>query len=152
MEQKTNETGDTGKEIADKTQNEQNGDVNKTFKFSENPTLEDIRAMQSKFAADRNWDQYHTPRNLLLAMVGEVGEVSEIFQWKGEVEEGLTGWSNEDKEHVAQELSDVLIYLVRLAEKCHVDLPKAVVEKLKLNAKKYPAPQVFGSSRKYTEY
>ena len=61
-------------------------------------------------------------------------------------------WSLKDKHHLAQELSDVLIYLVRLAEKCHVDLPKEVVAKIALNSKKYPADLVKGSSKKYTEY
>ena len=58
----------------------------------------------------------------------------------------------EEKHHLAQELSDVLIYLVRLADKCHIDLPKETVEKIALNNKKYPAELVRGSSKKYTEY
>ena len=63
-----------------------------------------------------------------------------------------TGWSEADREHLGQELSDVLIYLVRLADRCHVDLPAAVLSKLVLNAKKYPASKVYGSSQKYTAY
>lgn len=122
------------------------------FRFSEEPSLEKIRQMQSQFSKERDWDQFHQPRNLVLAMVGEVGEVAELFQWKGEVKEGLPDWSLKDKHHLAQELSDVLIYLVRLAEKCHVDLPKEVVAKIALNSKKYPADLVKGSSKKYTEY
>ncbi|KAJ7387189.1 dCTP pyrophosphatase 1 [Desmophyllum pertusum] len=94
----------------------------------------------------------HQPRNLVLAMVGEVGEVAELFQWKGEVKEGLPDWSPKEKHHLAQELSDVLVYLVRLAEKCHVDLPQEVVAKIAVNSKKYPAHLVKGSSKKYTEY
>lgn len=61
-------------------------------------------------------------------------------------------WSEKDKKHLEQELSDVLIYLVRLSEKCHIDLPKAAIEKIALNGKKYPAEKVQGSSKKYTEY
>lgn len=122
------------------------------FEFSKEPSLEKIRQMQSEFAKERDWDQFHQPRNLLLAMVGEVGEVAELFQWKGEVREGLPDWSPKEKHHLAQELSDVLVYLVRLAEKCHVDLPKEVVAKIALNSKKYPAHLVKGSSKKYTEY
>ena len=61
-------------------------------------------------------------------------------------------WSPEEKQHLAQELSDVLVYLVRLAEKCHVDFPKEVVAKIALNSKKYPAHLVKGCSKKYTEY
>ena len=62
------------------------------------------------------------------------------------------GWSARDKEHLGEELSDVLINLVRLAERCHVDLPTAVLRKFELNARKYPADRVQGSCRKYTEY
>ena len=63
-----------------------------------------------------------------------------------------SGWSDREKEHLGEELSDVLIYLVRLADQCHVDLPTAVLRKFELNRKKYPADKVHGSSRKYTEY
>ncbi|KAL4223542.1 dCTP pyrophosphatase 1 [Mactra antiquata] len=122
------------------------------FKFSENPSLEAIRKLQAKFAADRNWDQYHTPRNLLLALVGEVGELAEIFQWKGEVKEGLPDFTDKEKEHVGQEMSDVLVYLIRLADKCNIDLPSAVEKKMKQNEQKYPVDKVYGKSDKYTAY
>jgi len=62
-----------------------------------------------------------------------VGELSEIFQWRGEVKEGLKEWSDEHKQHLADELSDVLLYLIRLSDKCHIDLGKAVLEKFKKN-------------------
>ncbi|XP_070572591.1 dCTP pyrophosphatase 1-like [Ptychodera flava] len=122
------------------------------FQFSSEPTLDQIRQMQSDFARERDFGKFHTPRNLLLAMVGEVGEVAELFQWRGEVQDGLPDWSEKDKKHLSQELSDVLIYLVRLAEKCHIDLPAAVVEKIALNHQKYPASKVHGSCKKYNEY
>ena len=64
----------------------------------------------------------------------------------------FSDWSAEEKEHVAQELSDIVCYLVRLADKCQVDLPKAVVKKIAANAAKYPAQEVWGDSRKYNEY
>ncbi|XP_058497148.1 glutamyl-tRNA(Gln) amidotransferase subunit B, mitochondrial [Solea solea] len=122
------------------------------FTFTPEPTLENIRRMQAEFTDERNWQQFHQPRNLLLAMVGEVGEVSELFQWRGEVAEGLPDWTESEREHLAHELSDVLIYLVELAEKCHVDLPQAVLRKMALNRMKYPASKVHGSAKKYTEY
>ncbi|KAF4071381.1 hypothetical protein AMELA_G00272570 [Ameiurus melas] len=122
------------------------------FRFTPEPSLEDIRQMQAEFTDQRDWNQFHQPRNLLLALVGEVGEVSELFQWRGEVAEGLPGWSEAEREHLAQELSDVLIYLVELAEKCRVDLPQAVLRKMALNRLKYPASKVHGSAKKYTEY
>ena len=64
----------------------------------------------------------------------------------------IAGWSSEDREHLGQEMSDVLIYLVRLADRCKIDLPAAVVSKIRLNAAKYPAGQVYGLSKKYTAY
>lgn len=122
------------------------------FSFSAEPTMEDIRRLQAEFTDERGWNQFHQPRNLLLAMVGEVGEVSELFQWRGEVAEGLPDWTETEREHLSHELSDVLIYLLELAEKCHVDLPQAVLKKMALNRLKYPASKVHGSAKKYTEY
>lgn len=122
------------------------------FTFSPEPTIEDIRRMQAEFTDERDWNQFHQPRNLLLAMVGEVGEVAELFQWRGEVAEGLPDWTESEREQLAHELSDVMIYLVELAEKCHVNLPQAVLRKMALNRQKYPASKVHGSAKKYTEY
>ncbi|KAK2413991.1 dCTP diphosphatase [Trifolium repens] len=102
-------------------------------------SLGKLKQMMAHFAKERDWDQYHTPRNLLLAMVGEVGELSEIFQWKGEVQRGLPDWKEEEKIHLGEELSDVLLYLVRLSDICGVDLGKAALRKVELNAIKYPA-------------
>ncbi|KAM9769241.1 glutamyl-tRNA(Gln) amidotransferase subunit B, mitochondrial [Menidia menidia] len=122
------------------------------FAFSPEPSMEDIRRKQAEFTDERDWNKFHQPRNLLLAMVGEVGEVAELFQWRGEVVEGLPDWTEAEREHLAHELSDVLIYLVELAEKCRVDLPQAVLRKMALNRLKYPASKVHGSAKKYTEY
>lgn len=71
--------------------------------------------------------------------VGEVGELSEIFQWKGEVARGLPNWDESDKEHLGEELSDVLLYLIRLADICGIDLGDAASKKIVKNADKYPA-------------
>ncbi|KAK8772554.1 hypothetical protein V5799_024201 [Amblyomma americanum] len=122
------------------------------FKFSSNLSLETLRQIQADFAEERNWEQYHTPRNILLAMVAEVGEVSECFQWKGEVKDGLPDWTPEERTHLGEELSDVLVYLIRLADRCQVDLPAAVLRKIELNRQKYPASKVYGKSDKYTAY
>lgn len=122
------------------------------FTFSQEPTFEEVRRLQAEFTDERDWNQFHQPRNLLLALVGEVGEVSELFQWRGEAAEGLPDWSDGERERLGQELSDVLIYLLELAEKCRVDLPRAVLRKMALNRLKYPASKVQGSAKKYTEY
>jgi dCTP diphosphatase len=70
--------------------------------------------------------------------VGEVGELSEIFQWRGEVDRGLPNWEESDKEHLGEELSDVLLYLIRLADICGIDLADAASKKIVKNAIKYP--------------
>ncbi|XP_042513609.1 dCTP pyrophosphatase 1-like [Macadamia integrifolia] len=116
----------------------------------EGVTLEELKKKMADFARERDWDQFHSPRNLLLALVGEVGELSEIFQWKGEVPKGLPDWKEEEKEHLGEELSDVLLYLVRLSDICGVDLGKAALRKVQLNAIKYPVKFCKGSSEKYT--
>lgn len=114
-------------------------------------TLKDLARNMAAFAADREWDQFHSPRNLLLALVGEVGELSEIFQWKGEVPRGLSDWNDAEKEHLGEELSDVLLYLVRLADVCNVDLGESALRKLQKNAVKYPVELCKGNSKKYRE-
>lgn len=83
----------------------------------------------------------------MVFQVGEVGELSEIFQWKGEVPKGLPDWKEEEKEHLGEELSDVLLYLVRLSDICGVDLGKAALRKVELNAIKYPVKLCKGTSR-----
>lgn len=83
--------------------------------------------------------------------VGEVGELSEIFQWKGEVARGLPDWEDEEKQHLGEELSDVLLYLVRLSDICGVDLGKAALRKLEINANKYPVKLCKGSSKKHNQ-
>lgn len=114
-------------------------------------TLKELARKMAGFAADREWDQFHSPRNLLLALVGEVGELSEIFQWKGEVPRGLSDWNDAEKEHLGEELSDVLLYLVRLADVCNVDLGESALRKLQKNAVKYPVELCKGNSKKYRE-
>lgn len=89
---------------------------------------------------------------MLSVQVGEVGELSEIFQWKGEVPKGLPGWDEAEKEHLGEELADVLLYLVRLSDMCGVDLGKAALRKMEINARKYPVEQCRGSSKKHTCY
>ncbi|KAK4756402.1 hypothetical protein SAY87_006529 [Trapa incisa] len=101
-------------------------------------TLELLRKKMADFAKEREWGQYHSPRNLLLALVGEVGELSEIFQWKGEVPKGLPDWKEEEKVHLGEELSDVLLYLIQLSDVCGINLAQAALRKVRLNAAKYP--------------
>ncbi|TYG60607.1 hypothetical protein ES288_D07G081700v1 [Gossypium darwinii] len=96
---------------------------------SKDVSLKDLSIRLAEFAQVRGWDEYHSPRNLLLAL---------IFQWKGEVGKGLPNWSADEKEHLEDELSDVLLYLVRLADVCGLDLGQAALTKIIKNARKYP--------------
>ena len=93
-------------------------------------SLEDLRARLAAFAAARDWDQFHTPRNLLLALMGEVGELAAEFQWRGEAARGLPGFRPTERTAVADELADVLLYTVRLADVCGVDLGAAALHKM----------------------
>ena len=113
-------------------------------------SLTDIRARLRAFADERDWDQFHTPKNLAMALSVEVAELAEHYQW---LPTGADSELDEAKRTgIRHELADVLMYLVRLADKSGVDLHAAVLEKMELNAQKYPAQQVRGDARKYSEY
>lgn len=103
-----------------------------------------------KFVDDRDWDQYNTPKNLSMALIAECGELVEHFQWLSE--EQSTQLSAENLQEVSHELADVFVYLLRLSDKLGIDLVEAANRKMVLNEAKYPAEQVRGSAKKYTEY
>nr|WP_306394662.1 nucleotide pyrophosphohydrolase [Massilia sp. REN29] len=109
-----------------------------------------LRDLVRVFVDERDWDQFHTPKNLASALSVEAAELLEHFQWlpSGRVEELGAAKLNE----VRHEMADVLVYLVRLADKLDVDLFAAVEEKMVLNRAKYPAELVRGDMRKYDEY
>lgn len=110
-------------------------------------SLADLRDRLRTFAADRDWDQFHRPKNLAIALVVEAAELLENFQWSKD-DEGLDlGQLN----RVSEEMADVLLYLVRLADKLDVDLVAASVRKIEVNAKKYPVEKARGSNKKYTD-
>ncbi len=120
-------------------------------KRSAEPTqLSDLRDHLRRFATDRDWDQFHSPKNLASALVVEAGELLEIFQWLSEEESSKL--AADRKERVREELADVLLYLVRLADKLDVDLAEAARQKIHANAKKYPIEKARGRSSKYTEF
>ena len=113
-------------------------------------SLEQLAEHLRRFAAERDWDQFHSPKNLSMALLVEVAEIAEHFQWL--TEEQSRNLEAPKKEEVAQELADTLIYLVRLADQLQVDLLEAAERKLAVNESKYPADKVRGSPRKYSEY
>jgi NTP pyrophosphatase (non-canonical NTP hydrolase) len=111
--------------------------------------LIELRDALRVFAADREWDPFHSPRNLATALAVEAAELLEPFQWLTE-EQGRDPPA-ETRAAVEEELADVLLYLVRLADKLGVDLEQAARAKIVRNAAKYPIDKARGSSRKYTE-
>lgn len=102
------------------------------------------------FATARDWERFHSPKNLAMALSGEVGELVEHFQWL--TEDQSRGLSTEQRQAVALEMADVFLYLLRLSDKLGVDLIAAARQKIELNERRYPAEQVRGSAKKYTEY
>ncbi|RYH63753.1 MAG: nucleotide pyrophosphohydrolase [Alcaligenaceae bacterium] len=108
-----------------------------------------LSARLQQFADERHWGQFHSPKNLVMALTGEVGELSAVFQWLGEDASRGAAQHPDTAEAVRHELADVMMYLVRLAEVLQVDLNQAVAEKLTLNAARYPVDKSHGSSKKY---
>lgn len=104
-----------------------------------------------QFANDRNWAQFHSPKNLAMALSGEVGELVEIFQWMTEDASKAAAGNPETSQAVKDELADVLMYVVRLASVLGVDLNAAAQQKLKLNAEKYPVAKAWNTSKKYDQ-
>src|SRR4051794_27605936 len=112
--------------------------------------LTELRERLRVFAHERDWDQFHSPKNLAMALIKEAAEIVEHFQWLTENESATLALDK--RALVADELADCLIYLVRIADKLDIDLLAAAADKLKRNEAKYPASLVKGSARKYTEY
>jgi NTP pyrophosphatase (non-canonical NTP hydrolase) len=108
-----------------------------------------LRDELRRFAADRDWEQFHSPKNLAAALAVEAAELLEPFQWL--TEEESRRLTPEQAAAVREEMADVLLYLVRLADKLGVDLGEAAREKMRRNAEKYPVEKARGSSRKYSE-
>ena len=108
-----------------------------------------LRDALREFAAERDWDQFHTPRNLATALAVEAAELLEPFQWLDDA--AARDLPPETRAAVEQEMADVLLYLVRLADRMGVDLEQAAQAKIALNAVKYPVDKARGSAKKYDE-
>lgn len=112
--------------------------------------LLDLRNILRQFASDRDWDKFHSPKNLALAVSVEAAELLEHFQWLSDAESADLPVATRIK--VREELADVLLYLIRLADKLNVDLASAAADKININAAKYPVEKARGSRKKYTEF
>ena len=118
--------------------------------MSNQDSLKILRSRINAFVADRDWAQFHTPKNLAMAMIVEAAELVEQFQWDTPIEsQDLT---SEKREAVSHELADTFVYLLRIAEVLEIDLIEAANTKITINAIKYPVEKARGSNTKYTEY
>lgn len=109
----------------------------------------DVNGMENhlrRFTKDRDWDQYHTPKNLSMALAGEAGELLELFQWLTPEESKQV-----DRKRAGEELSDILIYAIRMADVLGIDLGAVIWEKTIANSEKYPIEKARGNARKYDE-
>jgi len=111
--------------------------------------LESIKQQLRTFAKERDWDQFHSPKNFSMALIVECAELVEHFQWL--TDEQSKNLSAETLDEVSLEMADVLIYLIRLADKLDVDLLETVHRKMKLNAEKYPVDKAKGIAVKYNK-
>lgn len=112
--------------------------------------FESLRMSLRQFAAEGDWDQFHSPKNLAIALNVEAAELLEHFQWTSDTESSAL--PSDKRAKVRDELADVLLYLIRLADKLDVDLAVAATEKLRTNALKYPVHKARGTSKKYSEF
>ena len=119
----------------------------------EHPLVEVQGAAQAlkEFAEARDWAQFHSPKNLVMALSGEVGELNEIFQWMTEADSFKAASSEATAKAVRDEIADVALYLIRLSDVLGIDLNKAVSSKLVMNAAKYPVDLSRGVSTKYNK-
>lgn len=113
-------------------------------------TIRTLQQRLGKFSAKRKWDTFHTPKNLSMALVVECGELAEHFQWLSAAQSKRL--NKKTLIEVEQEIADVFLYLLRLADILKIDLLEAASKKILINDQKYPADVVRGSAKKYTEY
>lgn len=112
--------------------------------------LYDLSQRLAEFARERDWEQFHSPKNLAMALAGESGELLEHFQWLSEPQSAAL--AADKKDAVALEMADILIYLLRLSERLDIDLLDAAYRKTAINAQRYPVDKVKGDARRADEY
>jgi NTP pyrophosphatase (non-canonical NTP hydrolase) len=114
-------------------------------------SISSLQRQLRRFAAERDWEQFHSPKNLVMALTGEVGELTELFQWLTPAESAAVMTGEAGAERVREEMADVLAYLLRLADVLDVDLEAALSAKIIKNAEKYPVRAARSSAAKYTD-
>lgn len=113
-------------------------------------SLDNLNTRLKAFAQSRNWEQFHSPKNLTMAMIAECAELVEHFQWL--TQEQSMNLSADKREAVALEMADILIYLIRTAERLDIDLIDAAQRKIAINESRYPVDKVYGDARRASEY
>ncbi|TMX64590.1 nucleotide pyrophosphohydrolase [Vibrio rotiferianus] len=114
--------------------------------------MNELKQLQTKlqaFADERDWDKFHSPKNLAMALSGEVGELVEHFQWL--TEKQSLNLTVEQKEEVASEVADIMMYLLRFSDKVDINILDACEKKMSINEHKYPVSKSYGVSTKYTK-
>ncbi len=114
--------------------------------------LEKIACELNNFAKVRDWEQFHTPKNLSVALSVEASELLELFQWLTDVEMNELKHDPVKMQKIKEEVADVAIYLIRFCSIMHIDLEEAILNKIEKNGKKYPLDKAKGSNKKYTEF
>jgi dCTP diphosphatase len=109
--------------------------------------IEDISKRLAKFVEDRDWNQYHSPKNLAISLAVEAGELLEIFQWLPDNQP----YDEPTRDKASEEIADILIYAIMVSRKMNIDMEKAVLRKIAVNEKKYPVEKAKGIAKKYNE-
>ena len=108
-------------------------------------TFKGIQDKITEFVRERNWEQYHSPKNLAMSVAIESGELMEIFQWLTVEESWNVKNDPQKKEHVGEEISDVILYCLRMAQVMEIDIEEALLDKIEKNKKKYPKEKFYGN-------
>jgi NTP pyrophosphatase (non-canonical NTP hydrolase) len=114
-------------------------------------SIVDLEAKILAFSEKRDWDQFHTPKNLIMAATSEMGELAEVLQWMNDSEAAVFLSTQSGRERISEEIADVAIYLIRLCQKLDLNFVEILSEKIKQNDLKYPVEKSKGSANKYTD-
>ncbi|MEM1068460.1 MAG: nucleotide pyrophosphohydrolase [Planctomycetota bacterium] len=112
-------------------------------------TVEELKSAVAQFVRERDWEQFHDPKNLVMALTSEVGELAEHFRWVPSEDALATAKADSNREAVAHELADVLMFALEFANVCEIDIAEAIEQKLEINRHRYPVEKAKGRSDKY---
>jgi dCTP diphosphatase len=114
--------------------------------------IDQLKQIQQEFCRVREWEKFHSPKNLAMALSCESSELLELFQWLTEAESRKAHENADMKENIRDEMADIMLYLIRMADQLQINLHDAILNKIEKNTKKYPADKVKGSVKKYDQY